>query len=79
MPQAQQLRLLTQQQVSQITGWSRGTLRRLRQEAGLPYIKVGRSVRIAESDLLAFLEAHRRATYSMGVPDARKGRRGRTP
>jgi excisionase family DNA binding protein len=41
------------------TGWSPAFAYRLIEEGRLPAVRVGRSVRVMRSDLVAFLEAHR--------------------
>jgi len=56
------LRYITEQKVSELTGLALSTLRNDRARAGrrrLPYHKIGRSVRYLESDVIAFMEKHR--------------------
>lgn len=51
---------LTEQEVSQMTGLSLSTLRAHRfKRTGIPYIKIGRSVRYRVCDLEAYLTEHR--------------------
>ena len=51
---------LTEQEVSARTGLSLSTLRAHRfKRIGIPYIKIGRSVRYRIYDLSAYLDAHR--------------------
>ncbi len=51
---------LTEQEVSARTGLSLSTLRAHRfKRIGLPYIKIGRSVRYRVCDLEAFISEHR--------------------
>lgn len=53
-------RYIDEKEVSRITGISVHTLRNSRAEArGIPYSKIGRSVRYRMSDVLAFMEAGR--------------------
>jgi len=62
-------RLLTVKQVSETTGWRESTVRAKILRRAIPYYKLGRSVRVSESDLLEMLERAR-------VP-AREQRHGR--
>jgi predicted DNA-binding transcriptional regulator AlpA len=55
-------RYLKETEVSRVTGLALSTLRNDRARAGrrqIPYLKVGRSVRYLESDVVAFMEKHR--------------------
>jgi predicted DNA-binding transcriptional regulator AlpA len=53
-------RLLNDQETSQLIGRARQTLANDRSaRRGLPYIKIGRSIRYRLSDVLAFIEARR--------------------
>jgi predicted DNA-binding transcriptional regulator AlpA len=52
-------RYLNEHQVSSMTGLSLGSLRNWRWLGKGPvYVKIGRSVRYKESDILEFMEAH---------------------
>lgn len=56
----QQDRYLTEREVLEITGVSLSTLRSNRSShKGMPYIKVGRSVRYKLSDIVAYMDEHR--------------------
>lgn len=51
-------RYLNEKDVSELTGLSVGTLRKHRQEMrGIRYAKVGKSVRYAYTDVLAYMES----------------------
>jgi hypothetical protein len=51
---------LTEKQVSEITGRALSTLRNERSKrVGIPYIKIGRSVRYNFEDVIGFMERHR--------------------
>jgi predicted DNA-binding transcriptional regulator AlpA len=55
-------RYITEQKVAELTGLALSTLRNDRARAGqrrLPYIKLGKSVRYLESDVVDFMERHR--------------------
>lgn len=52
-------RLLTVRQIVERTGWSRAFVYSLLGR-GLPVVRVGRTVRVLESDLEAFIRANRR-------------------
>ena len=53
-------RYLNEHQVSEITGRALSTLRNERSKGkGIPYIKVGRSIRYDYSDVVKFMEAHK--------------------
>ena len=55
-------RCLKETEVSVITGLALSTLRNDRARAGrrrIPYVKVGKSVRYLESDVIDFMERHR--------------------
>jgi len=55
-----QQQYLTEKQVSEITGRALSTLRNERSKGrGIPYIKVGRSVRYNLEDVIGFMEHHR--------------------
>jgi excisionase family DNA binding protein len=56
--------LLTEQQLAALWGTTPRHIRRLRVEAGLPYIKLGRLVRFDRDDTAAWLEAHKTASAS---------------
>lgn len=64
-------RLLTPAQVSELVGLAPQTLARLRCERSdfLPFIRIGRTVRYFESDVIAFLDglARRRSTADGGA------------
>lgn len=52
--------LLSESQVSDLLGISLSKLRQDRHfHRGIPYVKIGRSVRYAEADVQAFVEARR--------------------
>ena len=65
-------RLLSPQEVADRLGTSLRFVRRLVLERRIPFIKVGRHVRIAESDLEAFIAAGRVEAGS--VPSASRRR-----
>ena len=53
-------RYLTEKEVSQMTGRSLSTLRSDRfNSRGLPYVKIGRSVRYALEDVVQYMEARK--------------------
>ncbi len=53
-------RYLTEKEVSAITGLSVSLLRKMRSHCrGMPYVKIGKSVRYTLEDVQAFMEAHR--------------------
>ena len=56
-------RYLTEVQVAEITGRALSTLRNERfSRCGIPYIKIGRSVRYSLHDVVQFMESHKIAT-----------------
>ncbi len=62
--------LLTTKEVANMTGLSRETLAQWRsQRRGIPYLKIGRSVRYALVDVQAYLEGCR---VSVSVPKERR-------
>ncbi len=62
--------LLTTKEVADLTGLSRETLAQWRsQRRGIPYLKIGRSVRYAIADVQAYLEGCR---VSVSVPKERR-------
>ena len=62
--------LLTTEEVAHLTGLSRETLAQWRsQRRGIPYLKMGRSVRYALADVQAYLEGCR---VSVSVPKERR-------
>jgi predicted DNA-binding transcriptional regulator AlpA len=59
-PELQRFRLLDEHQVASLTNISVQTLRNHRcTRRGLPYLKLGRSIRYPLSDVLKFLEARK--------------------
>ena len=55
-----QTRYINEQQVSEITKMALSTLRNNRSKGqGIPYIKVGRSVRYDLQDVIEFMNAHK--------------------
>jgi excisionase family DNA binding protein len=56
--------LLTEQQLAAQWGTTARHIRRLRVEAGLPYIKLGRLVRFHRDDTAGWLDAHKTASAS---------------
>jgi hypothetical protein len=53
-------RYIDEQEVARITGRALSTLRNERfQHRGIPYYKVGRSVRYSRGDVIEFMEKHR--------------------
>jgi excisionase family DNA binding protein len=63
-------KLLTASDVAALTGLSEETLAQWRsQRRGIPYLKVGRSVRYALADVQAYLEGCR---VSVSVPKERR-------
>ena len=62
--------LLTTKEVANMTGLSRETLAQWRsQRRGIPYLKIGRSVRYAFADVQAYLKGCR---VSVSVPKERR-------
>jgi len=56
-------RLLTEQDVAALTKIAAATLRTNRcRRVGIPYLKLGGSVRYSEQDVLAYIAANRRET-----------------
>ena len=56
-------RYLTEVQVAKITGRALSTLRNERFcRCGIPYIKIGRSVRYSLEDVVQFMESHKIST-----------------
>ena len=53
---AAQLRLLTVEQLSELTGWKVATIRQKVWLRQLPYIKLGRSIRFKEAEILKLIE-----------------------
>ena len=63
---------LNEQQVARITGRALSTLRNERSKRiGIPYYKIGRSVRYSLQDVIEFMEAHKI------MPEQRATRPGR--
>ena len=55
-----QIQYINENQVSKITGMALSTLRNNRSKGqGIPYIKVGRSVRYDLQDVIEFMESHK--------------------
>jgi excisionase family DNA binding protein len=52
--------------ITELTGYSRAFVYQLISDGKLPHIRVGRSVRVMHTDLMAFLDQHREG----GNPDA---------
>ena len=53
-------RYLTEKEVSYITGFALSTLRNKRfVRQGIPYLKIGRSVRYVLNDVLDFMNSHK--------------------
>jgi excisionase family DNA binding protein len=61
-PAPSALRLLTLAEVHDLTGWSVSHLRRQIRLRKLPIHRAGRSIRVSETDLAAFLARTRRAS-----------------
>jgi predicted DNA-binding transcriptional regulator AlpA len=56
----EETRYLNEKQVAEITGRALSTLRNERSQGkGIPYIKVGRSIRYDYSDVVKFMDAHK--------------------
>ena len=56
---------LTELEVAELTKMSLSTLRNNRfQGKGIPYLKIGRSVRYSEADVINYMESHRIPTES---------------
>ena len=54
------MRYLREQEVAEITGRAVPTLRNERHRGeGIPYIKIGRSVRYSEDDVVKFMESRK--------------------
>jgi predicted DNA-binding transcriptional regulator AlpA len=54
------IRYLTEKEVSEITGIALSTLRNHRSlRKGIPYCKIFRSIRYSASDVLSFMESHK--------------------
>lgn len=63
--------LLDTKQAAHRLGWSEGTLRKKRMTGeGPAFLKLGRSVRYAEKDLIAYVEANRRRSTCDASRDA---------
>lgn len=61
--QANEIRYISEQEVSQITGLALPTLRNHRfNRCGIPYVKLGRAVRYNINDVLAFCESRKIST-----------------
>jgi Helix-turn-helix domain len=59
-PAMNSLKYIDEQEVARITGRALSTLRNERfNRRGIPYYKVGRSVRYSLQDVIDFMEAHR--------------------
>jgi excisionase family DNA binding protein len=56
MEKTNMTRLLTVDQVAELTGWRPATIRMKIWRRELPYIKLGRSVRFRESEIMKFIE-----------------------
>ena len=55
---------LTEKEVAAITGLSLSTIQKMRSHCrGIPYVKIGKSVRYVLEDVQAFMEAHRVNVY----------------
>lgn len=52
-------RFLTVKEVAQITGWRESTVRAKILRRAIPYYKLGRSVRVSESDLREIIQRAR--------------------
>ena len=53
-------RFLNEKQVAALTGLSLSTLQKMRHFCkGIPYLKIGKSVRYIEKDVREFMERHR--------------------
>ena len=62
----EQVQYLTEKQVSTITGRALSTLRNERfLGKGIPYIKIGKSVRYKYDDVIGFMESRRIETVSI--------------
>ena len=56
-----QARYITEKEVSLLTFCGLSTLRNARfKRKGIPYVKVGRSVRYSYEDVIAFMEKHKK-------------------
>jgi hypothetical protein len=61
---------IDEQEVAKITGRALSTLRNERfNRCGIPYYKIGRSVRYSLQDVIDFMEAHRVQTDLRGGQD----------
>ena len=57
---------INEHQVAEITGRALSTLRNERSRGlGIPYIKIGRSVRYDLTDVISFMDAHKVKTQSI--------------
>ena len=73
----EELRTLTEKQVSETTGISLAKLRNDRSRGvGCPYVKYGRSVRYLASDVKTFLQAQRILTESTRTVGRKKSHGG---
>jgi excisionase family DNA binding protein len=54
--------LLTISEVAELLNLSASTVRRLQRQRKIPFVKVGRSIRFARSDLAMYLERRRVGT-----------------
>lgn len=63
--QVQDAHYLTEKEVAQITKFALATLRNQRSAGrGIPYLKLGKSVRYAFQDVIGFMERHRIQTQA---------------
>jgi predicted DNA-binding transcriptional regulator AlpA len=54
------VRFLTEKEVNQMTNFALSTLRNARHSnRGIPYVKIGRSVRYEMDDVLQFMRSHK--------------------
>lgn len=59
LSQALSRRLLTVREVAQLTGWSRSFVYQLITSGQLRVVRIGRTVRVDQADLDAFIEANK--------------------
>lgn len=62
-------KLLNQKQVAEMIGFSESWLERMRWAGGgIPYVKIGRTVRYSESDVNTWVESYGKRTSTSAMP-----------
>ncbi len=66
MPELEETRYVNEKKVAEITGRAVKTLRNDRsQKRGIPYVKIGSSVRYDINDIHAFMQKHKILTFDV--------------